>query len=59
MGRTKWVAGAAAGAVGAGVAVVGAVLWSTAGGGTDHGWFRVREIGPADAGGRALAPLAC
>ncbi|MFD8293122.1 hypothetical protein ACFV2B_33505 [Streptomyces lavendulae] len=54
MGRTKWAAGVAAGAVGlvgAGVAVAGGLLWSTAGDDTDHGWFRVREIGPAAAGG--------
>ncbi|WP_371678714.1 hypothetical protein [Streptomyces sp. NBC_01276] len=59
MGRTKWAAGAAAGAVGlvgAGVAVVGGLLWSTAGDDTDDGWFRVREIGPADAGGGPSRP---
>lgn len=59
MGRTKWAAGVAAGAVGlvgAGVAVVGGLLWSTAGDDTDDGWFRVRELGPADAGGGAPHP---
>ncbi|MGO4462233.1 hypothetical protein AB4039_33830 [Streptomyces sp. M-16] len=56
MGRTKWAAGVAVGVVGAGVAVVGAVLWSTAGDNDDDGWFRVREIGPADAGGHPSRP---
>ncbi|MFE3766849.1 hypothetical protein ACFXPI_34415 [Streptomyces sp. NPDC059104] len=59
MGRTKWAAGAAAGAVGlggAGVAVVCGLLWSTAGDDTDHGWFRVREIGPVAAGGGPSHP---
>ncbi|MFG2393961.1 hypothetical protein ACGFYF_34425 [Streptomyces lavendulae] len=54
MGRTKWAAGVAAGAVGlagAGVVVAGGLLWPTAGDDTDHGWFRVRELGPAAAGG--------
>ncbi|MFE2857633.1 hypothetical protein ACFXJO_41745 [Streptomyces lavendulae] len=54
MGGTKWAAGVAAGVVGlvgAGVAVAGGLLWSTGGDDTDHGWFRVREIGPAAAGG--------
>lgn len=61
MGRTKWAAGVAAGAVGlvgAGVAVVGGLLWSTAGDDTDDGWFRVRELGPADAGEAPRTPRA-